>query len=88
MMSKIYISDIEISRRKPYIYCICILRPTALVYIGQSAQKRGVLGRFLDHIEDDGTLMKRAREAGVSDFKDMAVVAMDLTDYKMWLGNK
>ena len=81
-MSKIFISDTNISMRKPFIYCICILKPTAFVYIGQSAQKRGVLGRFLEHTDNEGTLTKKAREAGVMDFKDITVVAIDLSDYK------
>ena len=84
MMSKLYVSDIEIARQKPYIYCICILRPVALVYIGQSGQKRGVLGRFLGHVDNDGTLIKKLREVGVSSFSDIAVVAMDLTEYKIF----
>jgi hypothetical protein len=86
MTSKLYISDVKIARQKPYVYCICILRPSAFVYIGQSAEKRGVLGRFIGHVSKDGTLMKKTKEAGVVDFEDVTVVAMDLTDYHIFDG--
>ena len=84
MTSKLYINNLEISRQKPCIYCICILSPTALVYIGQSAEKRGVLGRITNHLCSDGTLMKRVQDVGVLDFQNINVVAVDLTDYKIF----
>ena len=86
MMSKLYISDTKIAKQKPYIYCICIQHPTAFAYIGQSAQKRGVLGRVTGHLGTDGTLMKRVKKAGVSNFENMTVVAMDLTEYSIFDG--
>jgi len=84
MMSKLYISDTKIAARKPYIYCICIEQPIALAYIGQTSQRQGVLGRFTEHLDDNGTLMKKAEEAGVANFENITVIAMDLTQYRIF----
>jgi hypothetical protein len=86
MMSKIYLSDTIIAKRKPFLYCICIQKPTAFVYIGQSSQRQGALGRFVQHLDNEGTLVKRAREVGVTDFEEITVVAVDLTDYYIFNG--
>jgi len=85
-MSKLYISDTKLSEQKPYIYCICIKNPTALVYIGQTSQKRGALGRFMQHIRTDGTLMKQVKAIGIVDIADVFVAAKDLTEYNIFEG--
>lgn len=81
MLNRIYISSTEVASRKPFIYFIAILKPVALLYVGQTCQRYGVLGRFFQHLEPDGTLRNRAIEAGIDDFENISIIAVDLSKH-------
>jgi hypothetical protein len=61
-------------------------KPVPLVYIGQSAQKQGVLGRLVQHISVGGTLLSRVQKAGVIAIEDITVIAVDLSKYQIFNG--
>lgn len=81
MLNNIYLSSTEIVTRKPFIYFIAVVKPYPLLYVGQTCQRQGVLGRFLQHLDEKGTFRKRALEAGVTEFEEIEVVTVDLSNY-------
>lgn len=81
-MNNIYISNTEVALRKPFLYFIAIIKPLPLLYVGQTCQRQGVIGRLTQHLDDDGTLRKRAIDAGIADFETVSVFILDLTSYK------
>lgn len=67
----------------PQIYIICIMKPEPLVYVGQTCQKKGVLGRFHQHMSD-GTLTTIMKEKGINEFEEISVIAIDLSEYSIF----
>lgn len=81
MLNNIYLSNAKVVTRKPFIYFIAIVKPYPLLYVGQTSQRQGVLGRLLQHLDEEGTFRKRVLEAGVVEIEEIEVVTVDLSKY-------
>ena len=57
------------------------MKPKPIVYVGQTCQKNGVLGRFFQHMTPGGTLTEIMLENEIYEFEDISVVAVDLSEY-------
>jgi len=84
MLNNIFVSNTTVADRKPFIYFIAILSPVPLLYVGQTCQRQGVLGRLLQHLDTNGTLRVRAIEAGIDEFQNVEIITLDLSDYLMF----
>lgn len=82
-LNTIDINSSKVADRKPQIYIISIMKPEPLVYVGQTCQKNGVLGRFYQHMSG-GTLTEIMSENGIREFEDVSVLAIDLSEYSIF----
>lgn len=80
ILNTIDVSSSKVAVRKPQVYIICVMKPEPVVYIGQTCQKNGVLGRFFQHMSG-GTLTKIMWGNGIHEFEDVSVIAFDLSEY-------
>lgn len=76
----IKINSSNVSVRIPQVYIIYVRQPEALVYVGQTCQKYGILARFYQHMSG-GTLTEKLNEIGIYSFEDITVMAIDLSGY-------
>lgn len=83
ILNTIDINSSKVAIRNPQIYIISILKPEPLVYIGQTCQKNGVLGRFYQHMSG-GTLTEIMIQKGIYEFDDVSVLAIDLSEYNIF----
>lgn len=81
ILNTIDINSSKVAVRKPQIYIICVMKPKPVVYVGQTCQKNGVLGRFFQHMTPGGTLTEIMSENEIYEFEDISVVAVDLSEY-------
>lgn len=81
ILNTIDINSSKVSVRKPQIYIICVLKPKPVVYVGQTCQKNGILGRFFQHMTEGGTLTQIMWENEIYEFEDISVMAVDLSEY-------
>lgn len=82
-LNTIDVNSSKVAIRKPQIYIICVMKPEPLVYVGQTCQKNGVLGRFYQHMSG-GTLIEIMKENGICEFEDVSVMAVDLSEYSIF----
>lgn len=84
-MLRIALGSTEAARRRPFIY-IGLSRAEHVAYVGQTLDKRGVLGRWVDHVsahEDISSFRRRLAERDELAFArlvDLEVLAWDLGD--------
>lgn len=74
-------------KEKAYIYIWFSIK-TAFVYVGQTNNKNGVLGRAIEHINcKNGTLYKRLYEKGydLNDIDDFFILSYQLPQEKRFL---
>lgn len=83
ILNRIDVNSSKVSVRIPQVYIICIEKPEAFVYVGQTCQKHGVLGRFFQHMSG-GTLTKIMEKREICEFDDVSVMAVDLSEYDMF----
>lgn len=81
ILNTIDINSSKVAVRKPQIYIICVMQPKPVVYVGQTCQRNGILGRFLQHMIPGGTLMNIMWEDEIYEFEDISVIAVDLSEY-------
>jgi hypothetical protein len=72
---------------RAYIYILYSLNQRAL-YVGQTAERHGVIGRLCGHIATDGTLRTRLYEHGVelNEVDDLTVFAYCLPEDPRYIG--
>ncbi len=80
ILNSIDINSSGVVVRKPQIYIISIMKPEPMVYVGQTCQKNGVLGRFFQHMTG-GTLTEIMWKSGIYEFEEVSVLAIDLSEY-------
>src|SRR5262245_57323264 len=79
------IRAVRVARRRPYLY-IGFSRSEHVAYVGQTLDRRGVLGRWTDHLsggDEASSFRRRLAEVDESAFErldDLTVVAWDLGD--------
>lgn len=83
ILNTIDVNSSNVAVRRPQIYIICVMKPKPLVYVGQTCQKNGVLGRFFQHMSG-GTLTEIMHENGIYEFEDISVTAVDLSEYEIF----
>lgn len=83
ILNRIDVNSSRAAIRIPQVYIICIMKPEPLVYVGQTCQKNGILGRFYQHMSG-GTLSEIMKEREINEFDDINVMAVDLSEYNIF----
>lgn len=83
ILNTIDVNSSNVAVRKPQIYVICVLKPEPIVYVGQTCQKNGVIGRFFQHMTG-GTLTEIMLKNGIDEFEEVSVIAVDLSEYSVF----
>lgn len=87
---KITITSPSLGRCSGFIYCIYIMNPKPLVYIGETAAKNGPLGRLSSHMQVNGTFVKRCENSRVDITKidgDITMLAINLETHPVFCGD-
>lgn len=89
---KIAISEPGVSEKKPYVYVIYTTEPEGYVYVGETEDRNGAIGRLAGHIKvySPGTFISRYIEnsmESVSELKDIKMIAFDIGEYEIFSGD-
>lgn len=87
----ISISEPGVSECYPYIYIIYTVEPEAYVYIGETEDMNGALGRLSGHlkIQKPGTFISKYMENSsldVSFLNNIQMIAFDVSEYEIFSG--
>lgn len=96
VMSRMKIYNISVSKPgvsecEPYIYIIYTIDPEAYVYVGETEDLNGALGRLAGHIkiQKPGTFITKFAENSALDISvlsDIRMIAFDVSEYQIFSG--
>lgn len=89
--SKVSISNPMVGHRRPYIYFIYTLQPEGLLYIGETEDYNGLLGRLAGHMKFNppGTFVKKCIKNYIdyeNDLCEINMIGLDLSEFQMFSG--
>ena len=84
---RIAVSQPGASERYPYVYILYTVNPEAFVYVGETEDLNGAIGRLAGHIKlnNPGTFIKKFMENSnydVSCLKDIHMIAFDISEHE------
>lgn len=88
---RIAVSQPGASERYPYVYILYTVNPEAFVYVGETEDLNGAIGRLAGHIKlnNPGTFIKKFMENSnydVSCLKDIHMIAFDISEHEIFTG--
>jgi len=88
---KIAVSQPGASECYPYVYILYTVYPEAFVYVGETEDLNGAIGRLAGHVKlnNPGTFIKKFIENSnydLSCLKDIHMIAFDVSEYEIFTG--